>query len=92
MKIRIALDDRDGYTERKREAAYQLLCQLGSHPTLPAFQMLQAKGSNLVIVGPFFEPASLDARAVRACQDNHAGRAQGPHGQGSRHRRPPDFA
>jgi hypothetical protein len=61
MKIRIALDDRDGYTERKREAAYQLLCQLGSHPTFTGFQMLQAKGSNLVMVGPFFEPASLDA-------------------------------
>jgi hypothetical protein len=61
MKIRIALDDRDGFTERKREAAYQLLCQLGSHPTYTGFQMLQAKGSELVIVGPFFEPASLDA-------------------------------
>jgi hypothetical protein len=61
MKIRIALDDRDGYTERKREAAYQLLCQLGSHPTFTGFQMLQAKGSNMVIVGPFFEPTSLDA-------------------------------
>lgn len=60
-KIRIALDDRDGYTERKREAAYNLLCQLGTHPTYTGFQMLQAKGSNLVNVGPFFEPASLDA-------------------------------
>jgi hypothetical protein len=60
-KIRIALDDRDGYTERKREAAYNLLCQLGTHPTYAGFQMLQAKGSNLVIVGPFFEQASLDA-------------------------------
>lgn len=61
MKIRIALDDRDGFTERKREAAYNLLCQLGTHPTFSGFQMLQAKGSNMVIVGPFFEPASLDA-------------------------------
>lgn len=61
MKIRVALDDRDGFTERKREAAYQLLCQLGTHPTYTGFQMLQAKGSNLVIVGGFFEPASLDA-------------------------------
>jgi hypothetical protein len=61
MKVRIALDDRDGYTERKREAAYQLLCQLGTHPTYTGFQMLQAKGSNMAIVGPFFEPASLDA-------------------------------
>jgi hypothetical protein len=61
MKVRIALDDRDGYTERKREAAYNLLCQLGTHPTYTGFQMLQSKGSNLVNVGPFFEPASLDA-------------------------------
>jgi hypothetical protein len=61
MKIRIALDDRDCFTERKREAAYQLLCRLGSHPTYTGFQMLQAKGSNLVIIGAFFEPASLDA-------------------------------
>ena len=44
-----------------REAAHKLLCQLGTHPTYTGFQMLQAKGSNLTIVGPFFEPASLDA-------------------------------
>jgi hypothetical protein len=61
MKVRMALDDRDGYTERKREAAYNLLCQLGTHPTYIGFQMLQSKGSNLVNVGPFFEAASLDA-------------------------------
>jgi hypothetical protein len=61
MKIRIALDDRDGFTERKREATYNLLCQLGTHPTYTGFQMLQTKGSDKVIVGPFFEPASLDA-------------------------------
>lgn len=61
MKIRVALDDRDGFTERKREAAYNLLCQLGTHPTYTGFQMLQAKGSDKVIVGPFFEPTSLDA-------------------------------
>jgi hypothetical protein len=61
MKIRIALDDRDGFTERKREAAYNLLCQLGTHPTYTGFQMLQAKGSDKVVIGPFFEPASLFA-------------------------------
>lgn len=60
-KIRNALDDRDGYTERKRGEAYNLLCQLGTHATYTGFQMLQAKGSNLAHVGPFFEPASLDA-------------------------------
>jgi hypothetical protein len=49
MKIRIAPDDRDGFTERKREVAYNLLCQLGTHPTYTGFQMLQARGSNLTI-------------------------------------------
>ncbi len=61
MKIRIALDDRDGYTERKREMAYNLLCGLGTHPKYSGFQMLQTKGSDKVIVGPFFEAVSLDA-------------------------------
>jgi hypothetical protein len=61
MKIRMALDDRDGFTERKREAAYNLLCQMATHPTYMGFQMLQARESNKVIVGPFFEPSSLEA-------------------------------
>jgi hypothetical protein len=61
MKIRIALDDRDGYTERKREVAYQLLCELGSHPTYKGFRMLMAKGSDVANVGPFFELSSFEA-------------------------------
>lgn len=60
-KIRTALDNRDGYKERKRAAAYALLCQLGTHPTYAGFQMMQKKGSDLVNVGPFFAQASLDA-------------------------------
>jgi hypothetical protein len=60
-KVRTALDERDGFTEGKREAAYRLLCELGSHPTYKGFQMLTAAGSDLGIVGPFFELKSLDA-------------------------------
>jgi hypothetical protein len=59
MKVRVALDDRDGYTERKRETAYNLLCQLGTHPTYAGFQMLQSKDSNLVNIGPFFDAKLL---------------------------------
>ena len=44
-----------------RPRPYNLLCQLGTHPTYTGFQMLQSKGSNLVNVGPFFEASSLDA-------------------------------
>ena len=31
--IRKALDDRDGFTGRKREAHYKMLCKLAGHPT-----------------------------------------------------------
>ncbi|GLH79770.1 hypothetical protein SSBR45G_46790 [Bradyrhizobium sp. SSBR45G] len=61
VTIRKALDDRDGYTERKREAHYKLLCELGTHPTFRGFGLLMAKPSNLVNVGPFFSVDSLDA-------------------------------
>ncbi|MDO9443424.1 MAG: hypothetical protein Q7T73_21285, partial [Beijerinckiaceae bacterium] len=60
-KIRTALDNRDGYKERKRAADYNLLCQLGTHPTYPGFQMMLKEGSNLINVGPFFAQASLAA-------------------------------
>jgi len=59
MKVRVALDDRDGYTERKRETAYNLLWQLGAHPTYAGFQMLQSKDPNLINVGPFFDAKLL---------------------------------
>jgi hypothetical protein len=60
-KIRKVLDDRDGFTEGKRDAAYRLLCEFGSHPTYKGFRMLTAAGSDLGIIGPFFELKSLDA-------------------------------
>jgi hypothetical protein len=47
MRIRMALDDRDGYTERKREAAYNLLCQLGTHPTFTDSRCCKARGRTL---------------------------------------------
>lgn len=58
--IRKALDDRDGFTERKREAAYNLLCELGTHPTNKGFQMLLIDGVN-VHCGPFLENTALKA-------------------------------
>lgn len=61
VKIRTALDDRDGYTERGREQHYKLLCELGTHPTYRGFQMLMARPSNMINVGPFFSESSLDA-------------------------------
>lgn len=56
VKIRKALDTRDGFTERKREKAYSLLCELAGHPTPSGFQMLTpVPGGDDAHCGPFFE-------------------------------------
>lgn len=58
--VRRVLDDRDGFTERKREAAYSLMCELASHPTFVGFQMLRPDGVN-AHCGPFVETKTLKA-------------------------------
>jgi hypothetical protein len=58
VKIRIALDEKDGFTEKKRAAAYELLCELASHPTYKGLQMLAPKGQEHHC-GPFFDSTFL---------------------------------
>ena len=58
VKIRIALDEKDGFTEKKRAAAYELLCELASHPTYRGLQMLAPKGQ-AHHCGPFFDSSAL---------------------------------
>lgn len=58
--VRIALDDRDGFTERKREEHYNMLCELASHPTYRGFQMLCPDRSN-AHCGPFLEAKAMKA-------------------------------
>lgn len=53
-KIRIALDDRDGFFEKKREQHYKLLCSLGGHATMQGFRMVRPTGDGLAHCGPFF--------------------------------------
>lgn len=60
VKIRIALDEKSGFTEKKRAAAYELLCEFASHPTYKGFQMLAPKGQGHHC-GPFFDPTALKA-------------------------------
>lgn len=60
VKIRIALDEKDGFTRRKRAAAYELLCELAAHPTYKGFRMLAPKG-HAHHCGPFFDPTALKA-------------------------------
>jgi hypothetical protein len=60
IKVRKALDEKDGFTEKKRAGAYNLLCELAAHPTYKGLVMLapQAQGYHC---GPFFDPTALKA-------------------------------
>lgn len=59
--VRKALDGRNGFTERKREKAYKLLCELAGHPTYAGFTMLAQQRSGDAHCGPFFEFTALKA-------------------------------
>lgn len=54
VKIRIALDKRDGFVEERRKGHYKLLCELATHPTVAGFRMLQPKAGANAECGCFF--------------------------------------
>lgn len=60
-KIREVLDDRDGFTERKREKHYKDLCVVAGHPTFAGFEMLRPEAGADAHMGPFFVPRLLTA-------------------------------
>jgi hypothetical protein len=75
VKIRIALDKRDGFRGKKREQTYKLCCELAAHPTYNGFRMLAPKGAG-AHCGPF-----LDEPTLKALVAEHAKLAlQGWHG------------
>jgi hypothetical protein len=59
MRIRMALDEREGNTERKRQKVYEELCQYGAHATYKGFRMTTR--GNIGELGPF-----LDEKMLRA--------------------------
>lgn len=62
--VRKVLDDRDAFTERKREAHYKLLCNLGAHASYQGFQMLQPVAGGDAHCGPYFAEPALNATAA----------------------------
>lgn len=60
VKIREALDARDGVTGQKRRAMYETFSELAAHPSMESFAMLRTKGMGIQS-GPFVEQASLEA-------------------------------
>jgi hypothetical protein len=61
--VRKALDDRDSYTNRKREAHYKLLCSLGAHASWEGFELLRPVPGGDAQVGPYFAERAFDATA-----------------------------
>jgi hypothetical protein len=61
FEIRKFLDDRDGFTERKRAEHYKLLCSLGAHATDQGFRLLQPIPGGDAHCGPFFAETALTA-------------------------------
>jgi hypothetical protein len=59
--IRKFLDDRDGFTGRKRAEHYKLLCNLGAHASYQGFQLLQPIPDGDIHCGPFFGETALKA-------------------------------
>lgn len=60
VKVRTLLDDRDGFTERKRAAMYEMFSELAGHATMKGVAMLRPKGMDAQI-GPFFDITALEA-------------------------------
>ena len=60
LKIREALDKRDGLTERKREQLYSALSELATHASYKGFDLLKAEATGLFTVGPFVNLKLLD--------------------------------
>lgn len=60
-KIRKVLDERDGFTEKKRQAHYKLLSNVAGHPTYGGFAMLRPEEGAEAHMGPFFVPKMLTA-------------------------------
>jgi hypothetical protein len=63
FKVRTALDDRDGFTTRKREEHYKRLCTLGAHASYQGFQLLQPTAGGDAHCGPYFAERALEAAA-----------------------------
>jgi hypothetical protein len=60
VRIREALDGRDGFTEKKREQMYDMFSELASHPTMQSVAMLRPRGMD-ARNGPFIDATALEA-------------------------------
>ncbi|MFN4158888.1 MAG: hypothetical protein ACK4GO_10875 [Gemmobacter sp.] len=61
VKVRIKLDSRDGFANKRREEHYRLFSELAGHPNMKSTDMLRPKQEGDIVSGPFIEATSLHA-------------------------------
>jgi hypothetical protein len=60
IRVREALDERDGFTQKKRAQIYDMFSELAGHPSMQSVAMLRPKGMD-ARNGPFIDPTALEA-------------------------------
>ncbi len=61
LRVREALDARDGFTSRKRAEMYEMFCELAGHPTMKSAWMMRPVKEGDAVIGPFIEPTTVEA-------------------------------
>lgn len=61
VKVREALDERDGVTSKKRADMYKLFSELAGHPNMKSSWMMRPQKDGDAVIGPFMEATSLEA-------------------------------
>jgi hypothetical protein len=59
IKVREALDARDGLTGKKRHELYELFSELAGHPNMNSAHMLRPRRGGDIVIGPFIEASTL---------------------------------
>jgi len=55
VKVREALDTRDGFTSKKRFEMYELFSELAGHPNMKSSWMMRPQKDGDAVIGPFME-------------------------------------
>ncbi len=61
VKVREALDARDGFTSKKRYETYKMFSELAGHPTMKSAFMMRPQRNGDAVIGPFIEATTLQA-------------------------------
>jgi hypothetical protein len=61
IKVREALDAREGFTSKKRFEMYELFSELAGHPNMKSSWMMRPQKDGDAVIGPFMEATALEA-------------------------------